>query len=69
MNWSPIISRSESLGILRNELLKQAREKHREQLKTASAKQREELLKQLEHEVDAAIRRRSSKAEPGSLLH
>jgi hypothetical protein len=63
-----IISRNESLQILKNELRKVALEKHAAELREASTEKRGEILAQIEKDVQSEARRRASMLR-GPLLY
>jgi hypothetical protein len=64
-----IISRAESLQILKNELRKRALEERAAELRDASGPQREQILADIDQEIKREIRRRAVKPEPGTLLY
>ena len=59
MKSGAIISRAESLQILKNDLLKHALQKHAAELKEASTERRGEILAQIEKDVQKEVRRRA----------
>ena len=68
----PIISRAESLQILKNDLRKLALEKHAAELREASTERRGEILAQIdkiEKDVQKEIRRRERLPSIDTLLH
>jgi len=69
MKHAAIISRGQSLQILRNELLKAALEKHADELASATAKERQEIISRIERDVQKEIRHRIRHVEPHGLLH
>lgn len=69
MKFGAIISRAESLRILKNDLRKAAREKHAAELARVAGKNRQAMMAQIEREIEAELRRRSRRVEPDSLLH
>lgn len=71
MKFKPslIISRGQSLQILRNELRKSAMEKHASELASASTEQRREIIAQIEDAIETEMKQRRSKAEPRGLIH
>jgi hypothetical protein len=58
MMRTPIISRRESLQILRNTLRKTALEEHAAELKSATAEDRKRIIAWIEQEIDKAIKER-----------
>jgi hypothetical protein len=58
MRAGPIISRSESLRILENEIRRAALERRACELKNATAEIRAEIMAQIDHEVREELRRR-----------
>jgi hypothetical protein len=69
MNHSAIISRGESLRILRNDLRKAALEKQAAELANATAEQRDKIITLIEQNIQKQLRRRMAQAEPPSLVH
>jgi hypothetical protein len=69
MNHAAIISRGESLRILRNDLRKAALEKQAAELANAMAEQREKIITLIEQNIQKELRRRMTQAEPPSLVH
>ena len=63
-----IISRTESLQILKNDLLKRALEKHAAELKEAGTERRGEILAQIEKDVQKEVRRREKTSEIDTFL-
>jgi hypothetical protein len=63
-----IISRSESLRILKNDLRKAALEKHAAELAKATPEDRQEMLAQIDRDIDKELRRRKGWVEPDSLI-
>jgi hypothetical protein len=59
MRSGAIISRAESLQILKNDLRKVALAKHAAELKEACAERREEILAQIEREIQKESLRRA----------
>jgi hypothetical protein len=69
MEPGAIISRSESLRILENDLRRAALDKHAADLKEASAEERQGILAQIDRDIQKELRRRRLRFEPDSLLH
>ena len=69
MKPTGIISRSESLSILANDLRKAALEKHAADLANAPAEEREKIITLIEQDIQKELRRRLNQAEPPGLLH
>ena len=65
----PIISRAESLQILKNDLRKLALEKHAAELREASTERRGEILAQIEKDVQKEVRRRERLPDIDTLLY
>ncbi len=65
----PIISRAESLQILRNGLRRLALEKHAAELKEATAERRDEILAQIEKDIEKEVRRRGRTSDIDTLLY
>ena len=64
-----IISRAESLQILKNDLRKAALEKHAAELAKAKAEDRPKMLAQIDRDIDKELRRRKGWVEPDSLIY
>jgi len=64
-----IISRAESLQILKNDLHKAALENHATELGKATAEDRRKMLAQIERDIEAELRCRIRRVEPDSLMH
>ena len=64
-----IISRAESLQILKNDLRKLALEKKAAELREASTERRGEMLAQIEKDVQAEVRRRARMSDIDTLLY
>ena len=64
-----IISRAESLQILKNDLRKLALEKHAAELKEAGTERRGEILAQIEKDLQKEVRRRARMPDIDSLLY
>ena len=69
MKQAGIISRAESLQILKNDLRKAALEKHAAELEKATAEARQKLLAQIDSDIEKELRRRMRRVEPGNLVH
>jgi hypothetical protein len=63
-----IISRAQSLQILRNDR-KAALEKLAAELAEATAEQRQEMLAQIDRELESELLRRGRRIEPDSLIY
>ena len=59
MTRAGIISRAESLRILKNGLYKAALEKHAAELAKATAEDRQKLLAQIDRDIEKELRRRT----------
>jgi hypothetical protein len=68
MNHAGIISRAESLRIVKNDLRKAALEKHAAELANATAEDREKLLAQINQEIEEELRRCLRRLEPHSQI-
>jgi hypothetical protein len=64
-----IISRSESLQILKNDLRKAALEKHAADLAKATPEDRQKMLAQIEQDIGKELRRRMRQVKPDWLMH
>ena len=64
-----IISDSQALQILKNDLRRQALEKHAAELKDASPERSSEIMAQIERDIEKKLRNRSMRFDPGTLLH
>ena len=64
-----IISRVESLQILKNDLRKLALEKHAVELNEASPERREAIRAQIERDIQKEVLRRAQRPDINSLLH
>ena len=64
-----IISRAESLRILKNDLRKAALEKHAAELANATAEDRQKMQAQIDRDIERELRQRTRQIEPDSLLH
>jgi hypothetical protein len=69
MKPGAIISRAESLQILKNDLRKLALEKQAAELREASTERRGEILAQIEEDVQKEVRRRASMPDIETLLY
>jgi hypothetical protein len=69
MRHPPIISRSESLQILKNDLRKLALEKHAAELSGASPEERAKIMARIDQDVENELRLRARKIGPGWLFH
>jgi len=69
MKSGAIISRTESLQILKNDLLKRALEKHAAELREASVERRDEILAQIEKDVEKEVRQREMTPDLDTLLY
>ena len=64
-----IISRAESLQILKNDLRKRALEKNAAELREASTERRDEILAQIEKDIQKEVRRRGRTPYIDTLLY
>jgi hypothetical protein len=64
-----IISRAESLRILKNDLRRVALENHAAELKEGGVEKREEIFAKIERDIEKEIRRRWTHVEPDTLLY
>jgi hypothetical protein len=64
-----IISRAESLQILKNDLRKTALEKHAAELAKATTEDRREMMAQLDRDIEQELRRRMTRITPDSLIY
>jgi hypothetical protein len=69
MKHAGIISRAESLQILKNDLHKVALEKHAGELATATAEDRQKMMAQIDRDIEKELRRHMRRVEPGNLIH
>lgn len=69
MRQAGIISRAESLRILKNDLRKAALEKHAAELAKATAADRQKLMAQIDRDIEKDLRRRMRRVEPDSLIY
>ena len=64
-----IISDSQALQILKNDLRKLALEKHAADLNNATPERRAEIMAQIDRDIHEELRKRSLRVDPGTLLH
>jgi hypothetical protein len=64
-----IISDSEALQILKNDLRRLALEKRAAELKDASLERRAEIMAQIDRDIQKELRKRSMRIDSGTLLH
>ena len=69
MRPKAIISRGESLQILKNDLRRVALEKHAGELNNATAEKRAEIMAQIDQDVQKELSRWTRRFDPGTLLH
>jgi 23S rRNA-/tRNA-specific pseudouridylate synthase len=69
MRHAGIISRAESLQILKNDLHLAAMEKHAGVLVKATAEDRQKLMSQIDRDIQKELQRRMRRVEPDSLIH
>jgi hypothetical protein len=69
MKHAGIISRAESLQILKNDLRKAALEKHAAELARATAEDRQKMTAQIDRDIEMELRQRMRRIEPGNLIH
>ena len=69
MKPAGIISRAQSLQILKNDLRKAALERHAVALAEATAEDRQKMLKQIDRDIEGELRRHVRRVEPLSLIH
>jgi hypothetical protein len=69
MKHAGIISRAESLQILKNDLQKAALEKHAADLAMATAEDRHKMIAQIDRDIEKELRRRMRRVERGDLIH
>ena len=69
MTQAGIISRVESLQILKNDLRKAALEKHAAELAKATGEDRQKMLAQIDRDIERELRRRMRRVEPDSLIY
>jgi hypothetical protein len=64
-----IISRAESLQILRNDLHKAALKKQAAELAEATAEDRQKMMAQIDRDIETELRQRMRRIEPGNLMY
>jgi len=64
-----IISESQALLILKNDLRRLALEKHAAELNDATPERRSEIMAQIDRDIQKELRKRSIRIGPGTLLH
>jgi hypothetical protein len=69
VNHAGIISRAESLQILKNDLRKAALAKQAAELAKATAEDRQKMLAQIDRDIEKELQRRMRQVEPGNLIH
>ena len=69
MKHASIISRGESLQILKNDLRKAALKEHAPKLAKATAEERQTIMAQIDGDFDKELRLRMRRIEPGNLIH
>jgi hypothetical protein len=69
MTRAGIISRAQSLQILKNDLRKAALEKHAAELAKATAEDREKMLAQIDRDIEKELRQRMRQVEPEGLIY
>jgi hypothetical protein len=69
MNNGTIISRGESLQILKNDLRRLALDKHAAELENATPERKAEIMLQIDREVQNEVRKRAVRIDLGTLLH
>ncbi len=69
MNMKSIISRTESLQILKNQLRKDALEKRAAELKDANAEKREAILAEIERNIQREVKERAWTPGFGRVIH
>jgi hypothetical protein len=69
MKQAGIISRAQSLQILKNDLHKVALEKHAGELATATAEDRQKMMAQIDRDIEKELRWHMRRVEPGNLIH
>ena len=68
MNNGTIISRGESLQILKNDLRRLALDKHAAELENATPERKAEIMLQIDREVQNEVRKRAVRIDLGTLL-
>ncbi len=69
MKYAGIISRGESLQILKNDLRNAALKEHAAKLAKATAEDRQKMQAQIDSDIEKELRRRMRRVEPGNLIH
>jgi hypothetical protein len=69
MKHAGIISRGESLQILKNDLRKAALQEHAAELAKATAEDRQKMMAQIDSDIEKELRLRMRRIEPGNLIH
>ena len=69
MKPAGIISRAESLQILKNDLRKAALKKQTAELSKATAEDRQKMMAQIDRDIEKELRLRLKRAEPDSLIY
>jgi hypothetical protein len=69
MTHESIISREQSVQILKNDLRKAALEQHADELKNATPERRQEIIVRIDRSVQEELRRRSMRVDPAALLY
>ena len=69
MNNGTVISRGESLQILKNDLRRLALDKHVAELENAAPERKAEIMLQIDREVQNEVRKRAVRIDLGTLLH
>ena len=64
-----IISDSQALQILKNDLRRLALQKRAAELNDATPEKRSEIMAQIDQDIQKELRKRSMKTAPGTLLH
>src|ERR1035438_7613734 len=64
-----IISDSQALEILKNDLRRLTLEKHAAELNDATPERRSEIMAQIDRNIRKELRKRSIRIDPGTLLH
>ena len=68
MMFGAIISRAESWQILKNDLRRAALEEHPAGLVQATAEERKKMVAQIERDIEAEVRSRRRRVEPGNVI-
>jgi hypothetical protein len=69
MKHAGIISRGESLQILKNDIRNAALKEHAAKLAKATAEDRQKILAQIDSDIEKELRQRMRRIEPGNLIH